>query len=140
MKTAALNNSKFSTLIPNIVTKQPDYIWTSTPATLSLINVRDMPDKILMDVSIDGLNEHNFSLKIAGNILSVIVEKKKELTKKSTWGNISLIGNKERYFYTIFERSDIFLPGNEIKQLKSVEYDNGIVKIWITKKNIEMFE
>jgi HSP20 family molecular chaperone IbpA len=133
MKTAALYNPNFGTLIPNIITKQPDFVWTSTPAKLSLNNVKDLPDRIIMDVSIEGLKEHNFSIKIAGNIMAVIIEKKKELTKKSTWGNISLIGNKEKYFYSIFERSDIFLPGSEIKELISADYKDGVLKICIVK-------
>jgi len=138
MKTIAINNSNFSTLISNLVTKQPDYISTNTPKTLCLISVRNLPDKIIMDISIEGLTQDNFSVKMAGNIVAIILEKKKELTKKSTWGNISLIGNKEKYYYSIFERSDIFLYGDEIKLLKSAEYINGILKIIITKKIVEI--
>jgi hypothetical protein len=133
MKTLAINNSNFSTLIPEIVNRQPDNVWTSTPATLCLIRVSDTADLFILDVSIEGLTESNYSAKIVGNILAIIIEKKKELTKKSTWGNISLIGNKEKYFYSIFERSDIFLPGNEIKQLISTEYTGGILRMNIIK-------
>jgi HSP20 family molecular chaperone IbpA len=137
MKTLAINNTNFNTLIPEKSVKNPDYIWTSAPNKVNLINVSNSANSIKMDISMDGLSENNFSVKIAGNIIAIVLERKKELTKKSSWGNFSLNGDNEKYHYSIFERSDIFLYGTEIKILKSVKYDQGILKIIVLKKSFE---
>jgi HSP20 family molecular chaperone IbpA len=135
MKTSVINIPNYRPLMPEIIVNNSDFIRVSKPSTVCLMNVRNLSGILSMDASIEGLTEHNFSLKIAGNRLVVIIEKKKELTKKSTWGDVSLMGNNEKYYYSIFERSDIFLPGNEDKQLISAEYKQGMLKISIAKNS-----
>lgn len=103
-----------------------EVIWTNTPGTIR--NIHTAFDGDFMDIkfSVKGLNSNNFSVKVSGNLLVVIVERKKEVMKTGSWGKSYYDScYSQKFNYSVFERSDIFLPGEQLKKLEDVKFDEG---------------
>jgi hypothetical protein len=106
-----------------------DFIWTNNPSLLSSFKLNLGTTSMMLELSIRGLTENNYSVKVVGNLLVIILERKKDLIKDNQWGSALVSGNNGKYTLSIFERSDIFLPGVSKKKLKSVQFCNGALKI-----------
>lgn len=115
-------------------------VWTNTPNTIKQIGVSERPGEVSLYLTIKGLTKDNFTVKLTGNILIITLERKHELVIASSWGRNPAHEKTERQGYTIFERSDVFLTGDNKKFLKSVHFANNelIVKIGQTKMEVNM--
>jgi hypothetical protein len=105
-----------------------DVVWTTTPNAIRNIRVEKKSEELTINLNIKGLQEDNFKVTLAGNVLGIVLEKKREFILANSWGNTFHPATIENHIYSIFERSDLILPGHTEKHLKSVRFiENELV-------------
>jgi hypothetical protein len=122
------NVNRMGLLLANSPLIYQDIVWTNTPNTIKHIRFENRPGEYIIYLTIKGLMNDNFNVHIAGNILMIVLEKKREFVIASSWGSRFQAEKSEKRIYSTFERSDVFLPGDSVKHLKSARYiDNELV-------------
>lgn len=101
-------------------------IGTSVPA----VNVSETEKQYVLDMAVPGAKKEDFNLQIDGNTLSISSEHKEE--RKEEDKHFS----RKEFQYSSFERR-FTLPGNIDKSGVNANYENGILKISIPKKETE---
>ncbi|MCX6312204.1 MAG: Hsp20/alpha crystallin family protein [Bacteroidetes bacterium] len=96
-------------------------------------NITEKEKKYLLELAVPGLDKKDFKIELGDEVLSVSVNKKTKLEKKN--GGIY---HKE-FLYDKFCRS-FRLPENADVDNLQVSYENGILKIEIPKKEIEVLK
>jgi hypothetical protein len=126
------HNGTHSAFVPS---NERDSVWTNTPNTINRLRVDMKPGEFCLNLGINGLNQNNYRVSIAGNFLVIVLEKKREFVSSNSWQNSNRSIKTEGHTYTLYERSDVFLPGNNLKFLKSVRYENSELIVRIAFKN-----
>jgi hypothetical protein len=136
------NSRSIGLVLSNLPTMLPETAWTNTPNTIKQIRIDKKPGVLILYLTIKGLLKNNFKVSIAGNIVMIDLEKKRDLVISSSWGNRSHVQKSEQLRYSIYERSDVFLPGNNRNILKSARFIGNelVVKIVSVKREIIMQE
>lgn len=101
-------------------------IGTSVPA----VNVSENENTYMLDMAVPGAKKEDFNLEIDGNSLRISSEHKEE--KKEDDKHFS----RREFQYSSFERR-FTLPDNTDKSAINANYENGILKISIPKRESE---
>jgi hypothetical protein len=121
MKTAFKNNIEgMGLFLANSQYLYKDVIWTDTPNTIKNLRFTRRGNDYIILLTMKGLTGDNFKVSIVGNILMIVLEKKKEFVMAAAWNDSHHIDEMVSNVYSIFERSDIFLSGDTEKKVKSV--------------------
>ena len=123
-------------LLPTI---EKDSIWTNTPNTIERLRVDVKPGEYCLILGIKGLKPNNYKVSIVGNVLVIVLEKEREYISSDVWQYSNHSMQLHEHTYTLFERSDVFLPGNNLKFIKSIRYADGELIIKVSYKNEEGF-
>ncbi len=99
----------------------------STPA----VNVLDEEDRIELHVAAPGLKKNDFDVRVDNGILSVSAEREEEEKKEED--NFT----RREFSYTSFRRQ-FTLPENVEDEDIKAEYEDGVLKIHIPKKEMEV--
>ena len=139
MKTINQNTGTATRPLIGLNTINNEVIWTNTPGTIRNIRTDFTEDFIALRFYVKGLTTNNFTVRVSGNLLVIIIERKKEVMKTGSWGKSYYdTYYSQKFNYSVFERSDIFLPGDKIKKLENVKFSDGelCVKIRFLKEEM----
>ena len=139
MKTINQNIGTVTRPLVGLNTMDNEVIWTNTPGTVRNIRTDFNEEFIDLRFSVKGLTTNNYTVKVSGNLLVLIIERKKEVMKTGSWGKSYYDSyNTQKFNYSVFERSDIFLPGDRIKKLENVKFIDGELCVTIRFQQEEM--
>ncbi len=98
--------------------------------TVPAVNVSEDDKKYEVDVAAPGMEKKDFNIDVTDNVLTVSAEKKEE-EKKEEDNYV-----RREFGYTRFKRT-FALPDNANEEKIDANYNDGVLKIAIPKKEIE---
>lgn len=100
-------------------------------STLPSINVKETPDEFEVEMAAPGMEKDDFKIELNSGMLTISSEKKQETTVEEK-GQYT----RREFSYQSFSRS-LALPASADSEKISAKYDNGILKVVISKKEEE---
>ncbi len=105
---------------------QKSYAVLKQPA----VNIMELEQAYVIELAAPGLNKEDFKVELKKNNLSVWVEKKSETqTQEQAY-------TRREFQYTSFARSFVLPEGIDEDQI-TANYENGVLKVNIAKKDVE---
>lgn len=92
------------------------------------VNIRETDKEYLLDVAAPGLERKDFNIEVKNDTLTISAEKEEEKEEKEGENGYS----RKEYSFNSFSRS-FSLPENADESTIKAKYDNGILKITISK-------
>lgn len=102
--------------------------FSSTNTTLPSVNVKEGNDVFEVEMAAPGLEKKDFNIELNGDLLTIFSEKKIENETKEDEKY-----TKKEFSYQSFSRS-FALPSITDNEKISAKYENGILKVFIPKK------
>ncbi len=102
--------------------------YSSTNTTLPSVNIKETNDGFEVEMAAPGLNKKDFSIELNQDVLTISSEKKIENEVKD-----GEQFTKREFSYQSFSRS-FTLPNTVDNDKIKAKYDNGILKVFIPKK------
>lgn len=99
------------------------------------VNILENKYGYLMDVIAPGLAKEDFSVKVDGKILTVSANKKEDVKEENEDSIFRTV--RTEYSVKTFKRS-FTLKDSIDKNSVSAKYENGILKVWLPKKEEEV--
>jgi HSP20 family protein len=98
-------------------------------ATLPAVNVSETPDKYQVSLAAPGLRKEDFQINVDDNMITVSAE------KEESSDNGGERFTRREYSYSSFARS-FSLPGDVEAEKIEAQYQDGVLKITLPKKNL----
>lgn len=104
---------------------------TTTGISTPAVNVLEEEDRFELHVAAPGLKKNDFDVQVENGVLSVSAEREEEEKKEED--NFT----RREFSYTSFHRQ-FTLPENVEDEDIKAEYEDGVLKIRIPKKEMEV--
>jgi HSP20 family protein len=99
--------------------------------TLPAVNVADLDDRWQLEAAVPGMEKSDFDIKVEKGVLKISAKKESKFEEKEE--NYT----RQEFNYASFSRS-FWLPENVKEDLIEANYDEGILRITIPKKEISV--
>ncbi|MBB3187096.1 Hsp20/alpha crystallin family protein [Microbacter margulisiae] len=100
-------------------------------STLPSMNVKETPDAFEIEMAAPGMNKEDFKIELDNGMLTISSEKKQENTTEEQ-GKYT----RREFSYQSFSRT-LEMPASADSESISAKYENGILKVVISKKEEE---
>jgi len=104
-----------------------DADWLKRMQVVPAVNVRELKNEFEIEMAAPGLNKKDFKINIENGVMTIFTETKEEKEEKEE--NFT----RREFNYTSFTRS-FNLPENVNPDKIDAKYENGILRLLITKK------
>lgn len=95
------------------------------------VNVKEKDDSFEIEMTAPGLKKEDFKIQIENGVLNISSETKREEEEKNEKFT------RKEFNYSSFSRS-FSLPENVSQENLAAKYENGLLKITLAKKQVEM--
>lgn len=107
---------------------RPFNFWdTERTLTVPAVNIEENKDQYLLSLAVPGMKKNDFNINVEGNILTISCEKEEKSENKQK------NGFRNEFNYSSFSRS-FTLPDEVIKDKIDAQYENGVLKLSLPKK------
>lgn len=92
------------------------------------VNLRELEDKYMMELAVPGYSKEDFSVELAGGVMSISAQKEKSEESEDEAGKVI-----RREFSSQSFSKKFTLPANANEERVSAKYEDGILKISVSK-------
>ncbi|MBN2637992.1 MAG: Hsp20/alpha crystallin family protein [Bacteroidales bacterium] len=92
------------------------------------VNINEENDRFILELAAPGLNKSDFKINLDNQVLTISSAKKEEKNEKNY--------TRREFLFNSFTRS-FTLPKNVDSEKISADYENGILKLQLPKKDLE---
>lgn len=121
-----LFNDFFETLEKNFANQMEE-----SRGDIPAVNINEENDKFILEMAAPGLKKPDFNINLDNYVLTISSEKKEE--KKEKDKNFT----RREFFYNSFKRT-FTLPKSIDAEKISADYENGILRVMLPKKEQEL--